>query len=180
MAYIDPPAFAGSEVLAAADLNVAMDDIRALKVLADSVAFCGVSLGRPAAQSIPTTVHTSVSWSEAPIDSSGWWSSGTDAVVPADAVPPGYSQAVLEIDIQASYATNGTGLRAVEVTVNGGVVEYQFKISAITGDTTQVAQTVWAQVSVGDIVNGKIYQSSGGDLAASEISMHIKRIGVIV
>src|ERR1700690_3239830 len=164
MAYIDPPTFAGSEVLAAADLNVAMDDIRYLKAAADSVEFCGVSLQRPAAQSIPTTVHTSVTWSSAPIDNTGWWTSGTDAIVPALAVPPGYTQVILEIDIQASYASNGTGLRAVEVTVNGGVIEYQFKISAVTGDTTQCAQTVWAICAAGDVINGKVYQSSGGAL----------------
>lgn len=178
MAYVDPGSFSPGDTLTASEVNVWADDIRYLKAAADSVAFDGVSLLRSSAQSIPNNTLTSISWSSAPLDVSGWWTSGTDMTVPAGAVPSGYTNAILEISAYARFVSNGTGTRSIAVIQNGSTVEAGISVSAITGDTTQVGGTWWAVVAVGDVLDIQVKQTSGGALNADFATCHAKRIGV--
>lgn len=180
MAYIDPPTFVAGTTLAAADLNVAMDDIRALKAEADASFFTGVALNRTTTLNIVTATWTDIPWDSAPVDAAGWWSTGANVTVPVGTVPPGYTSAVLEIQVTARFATNNTGNRAVRAVLNGAVIEFYASASAINGDTTTVASLVWAEVVDGDVIKGQIEQTSGANLNVTQMAMHVKRIGVVV
>lgn len=179
MTYITPPVFVAGTALAAADLNIMGSDIGDLDARVTAMAFEGVALARTTNLSVVTATFTDVPWSSASIDVSGWWTSGANITVPSGAVPPGFTSVVLEIDASCRFAANGTGSRAVEILLNGGVVEHAKYSSAISGETTTVDITVWAVAAAADVIKVDVYQTSGGNLDASQISAHVKRIGYL-
>lgn len=176
MTYATPPVFVAGMTLPAADLNVVGDDVAYLKAFADAQAGAGVSLLRGTNLSVVTATYTDMPWVSAPIDITGWWTSGASITVPAGLVPPGYSSVAVEIQASARFDANGTGSRGIEVLLNGGVVEVPFSTSAITGETTPVAVTVWADCVDGDVLKIAVYQSSGGNLNCNHANAHIKRL----
>ena len=176
MAYVDPPVFVPDTACAASDLNILSADIAFMEaqILAD--AGCGVSLLRGTNVSCTTATWTTISWVSAPIDVGGWWTSGTDIVVPSGLVPAGYSAIAVEIQTAARFDANGTGTREIQVLQNGSAVEVPFSTSAITGDTTPVGATVWASCVAGDVLTIQVYQNSGGNLNCNHANAHVKRI----
>jgi len=176
MAYVTPPTFVASAVLAAADLNIVSDDVAYLKAFADAQAGSGVSLLKGTSVSCTTATFTTIAWVSSPIDIGGWWTSGTNIVVPTGLVPPGYTSVAVEVQAAARFDSNGTGSRAIQVLLNGTVVEVPFSTSAITGDTTPVGVTVWADCVDGDVITVQVYQSSGGALNCNHCNAHVKRI----
>lgn len=180
MAYATPPTFVSGDVLTAAQLNVLSDDITYLKSQADTLAFCGVSLIKNSAQSIPDTSWTDIVWASTPVETGGnWWTSGSSVTVPTGAVPPGYTSVVLEVSLQVRFDANGTGSRAIQVMLDGSTVEWSFWTSAISGENTPLQQIVWVVATAGQVITGAVYQSSGGSLNASTMAMHIKRVGAL-
>lgn len=176
MAFVTPPVFVAGTALAAADLNVLGDDLNYLDAFANAQAGAGVSLLRGTSLSVVTATYTDVPWASAPIDITGWWTTGTDITVPSGLVPPGYSSVAVEIQAAARFDANGTGSRGIEVLLNGGVVEVPFSTSAIAGETTPVAVTVWPRCVDGDVIKIAVYQSSGGTLNCNHANAHIKRL----
>lgn len=176
MAYVTPPTFGADTALPASDLNVLSDDISYLKAFADAQAGSGVSLLRTTNLSVVTASWTDIPWGSAPIDITGWWTSGTDITVPSGLVPPGYTSVVIEIETRARFDQNGTGARQIQVMLNGGLVEIPFATSGITGETTPVAITVWADCVDGDVLTVQVYQNSGGNLNCNHAVAHVKRI----
>jgi hypothetical protein len=176
MAFVTPPAFVADTALPASDLNVLSDDISYLKAFADAQAGAGVSLLRGTNLSVVTATYTDMPWVSAPIDITGWWTSGANITVPAGLVPPGYSSVAIEIQASARFDANGTGSRGIEVLLNGSVVEVPFSTSAITGETTPVSVTVWADCVDGDVLKIAVYQSSGANLNCNHANAHVKRL----
>lgn len=176
MAFVTPPVFVPGTALAAADLNVLGDDINYLKAFADAEAGAGVSLLRGTNLSVVSATYTDIPWVSAPIDITGWWTSGANITVPTGLVPPGYTSVAIEIQASARFDANGTGSRGIEVLLNGSVVEVPFSTSAISGETTPVAVTVWANCLDGDVLKIAVYQSSGGNLNCNHANAHVKRL----
>jgi len=177
VAYTPPPAFAPDDVLAASDLNILSDDITDLDARATESAFMGVSLLRGSNQSISNATFTDISWTSASIDVGGWWSSGTSVVVPAGAIPSGFTTIYVEIHGQTRAASNGAGTRYLQFLLNGSVIEAAFNVSAITGDTTAIQHTVWAEVAAADVIKMQVEQTSGGALNFATNTFKIKRLG---
>lgn len=177
MAYTTPPTFVAAATLTAAELNILSDDIIDLDARAKQTRFTGVSLSRTAAQSIADTSFTALSWTSASIEVDNWWTSGTNVVVPAAAIPSGYTTIYVEIHGQTRAASNGTGTRAIQFKLNGTLIELAYNTSALTGETTAVQHTVWAEVAATNIITMEVYQTSGGALDFTTSSLKVKRLG---
>lgn len=177
MSYTTPPTFVASDVLAAADLNILSDDIIDLDARANEQAFMGVSLVRSSNQSTSTATLTDLSWTSANLDVGSWWTSGTDIVVPAGAIPSGFTTIYVEIHGQTRAATNATGSRTISFLLNGSTIEDNFSAGALAADPTTIQHTVWAEVAAADVLKMQVSQNSGGSLNWSNSSWKVKRLG---
>lgn len=177
MGFTTPPAFVSGAVLTAAQLNVLSDDITDLDARAKQTAFKGVSLLRNAAQSTSTATLTDLSWTSASLDVGGWWSAGTDIIVPASAIPAGYTTIYIEIHGQTRAATNATGSRTISFLLNGSTIEDNYSAGALAADPTTIQHTVWATVAAADVLKMQVSQNSGGALNWTNNSWKVHRLG---
>jgi hypothetical protein len=171
MTYTTPPTFAATDILAAADLNILGDDIVYLKGQTDALAASAVKLNRTSAQSIPDSTWTAVVWNNQLGDLGGWWSSGTNIVMPSD-FPAGVSAYFVDIPMVAVFATNTTGNRGVRLLLNGSVVE---QYSVFPPDIAAVNSSIF-EVAEGDVITMEVFQSSGGALNLSGVIITCKRL----
>lgn len=177
MSYTTPPTFVPDDELTADQLNILSDDISDLDARAHETAFQGVSLFRGSNQSIPDNSSTAITWSTASLDVGGWWSSGTDIVVPSDAIPDGFTSIYVECHGQTRFGIDATGYRYIAFYLNGSIIEAEFSGPGLAADITSLAHTVWAEVEAGDIITMELRQTSGGALNASTNSAKVKRLG---
>lgn len=179
MSWTTPPTFVASDPLAAADLNILGDDLVYLKGITDGVSFSGVSLQRSAVQSIPDSTNTSVTFTVEAFDYGSWFSSGTQAVVPAGAIPAGFTTIAVMCIAHAEYAANSTGTRRIRVLVNGSSAGGS-NSSAVNGDTTDLDASIPAIVAAGDTIELECNQSSGGALnVGANVKLFIYRIAPV-
>lgn len=164
-------------MLEADQLNILTDDIIELDARSDQTRFTGVSLVRGTSQSISDSTLTAISFSSASIDVDNWWTSGTNIVVPAGAIPAGYTSVYVEIHGQTRSATSGVGTRQLNFQLNGGTIEVSQSVTAISGETTTLSHTVWAEVEAGDIIVMNVQQNSGGSLNFDWSTCKVKRLG---
>lgn len=169
------PKTMGSEVGTSSDWNTYVRDNELyLYGVAQGVTFSGTRVVRSSNQSISDNTETAVSWSSETFDYGGWWSSGTNIVVPAGAIPSGYTSIACILQARAKFASNGTGNRKISALVNGssqgGVV-----VSAISGETTDVAIFTVALVAAADIITFEVRQTSGGNLNVTEAAAVVLR-----
>lgn len=165
-----------SEVLTSSDLNTYMrDDMEYLKGVVDGVGFQAVKLSRGAATSIPNSAFTAITWTDETYDYGGWWSSGTDIVVPAGAVPAGFTSIAVLVFARTRFAANGTGSRAIQPTFNGSASLGAASLTAITGELTEVTFADLGIVEAGDTITLELYQTSGGNLNATSTSITVAR-----
>lgn len=170
MAYTTPPTFIADDPLAAADLNILGDDLEYLKAITDGLTFSGTRETRSAATSISNATWTAVSWSAEVYDYGGWYSAGTDIVVPAGAIPAGFTTISVHCIFNASFAANGTGYRGIRLLVNGSSQVAQ-TIPGFASDTAIIVGTGYVVVEAGDILTVEVYQNSGGALNASSMQL---------
>ena len=112
-------------------------------------------------------------------DYGGWWASGTNIVVPAGAIPSGYTTIMVMVTATATFASNGTGYRMLRSLKNGS----QFgrdRISAISGDQTDLGFTEFVTAIAGDIITFEAYQNSGAGLNASAMLVNVVRFAPVV
>lgn len=181
MAYVDPPDATPSGTASSTDYNILTQDVRELKSVTDGVTFSAVSLTRGAHTSIANDTWTPVTWTAEVSDVGGWYSSGTDIVVPAGAIPAGYTTIALLV---APYGSNfdnasSTGARAARVLLNGSQV-----LAAWAGGTTDfdpVANSAGYifDVAAGDVITMEVYQNSGGSLDAYQMKIILARYAPI-
>ena len=175
MTYTTPPTFVAGDELAAADLNILGDDIVDLDGRVNGLTFSGVSLYRSSAQSIPNTTNTNITWTTESFDIGGWWSSGTKVIVPAGAVPAGYTTIAVDVSVSLRYVSNGTGTRRLRIMQNGAAVDGgDQSVSALSGETTIFDKTWTVIVEAADELEIDTYQSSGGAL-----NMDVARVQVL-
>lgn len=175
MAYTTPPTAVSSTTATAADFNVLGEDIEYLYGIAQGVAFSGVELTRAAATSIPNTTDTTITWSAEVSDIGGWYTSGTDIIVPSGAIPPGYTTIAAIAWVRGQFAANATGYRTMRLSVNG-TPTIAPTFPGISGDTAVVAYSYpILGLEAGDIITIDAYQNSGGALNVSNSRISLVR-----
>lgn len=174
MAWTTPPTFTAGTVLTAANLNIVSDDLVYLKGITDGVTFSGVQVTRGANQSIATSTDTNISPDTENLDSGGWYSSGTAVVVPAGAIPSGFTTIAVLVFASVKFATNGTGKRKVSVMKNGTSFG-SWKVSAIDDDTTDIQISEVVTVAAGDTVAVQVWQNSGSSINVTQAKLTVLR-----
>lgn len=174
MAYTTPPTFNSGDVLAASDLNILGDDIVYLKGITDGITASGVQVGRSTNQSIGDSTFVAVTYTGEGFDFGGWWSSGTDIIVPAGAIPSAFTTILVMCIVRVSFASNGTGYRRVRMLANGAEFARQ-TFGAISGDPTEIVMVDFAEVAAADVITTEVYQTSGGSLNLATASVTVMR-----
>jgi hypothetical protein len=175
MAWTDPPTFVSGGTVTAAQLNILGDDLLYLKGITDGVVVSGAQVTRSAAQSVPGSTSTNVSFSAEVFDYGGWWSSGTAITVPAGAIPDSFTTIIVLVQAAGSYASNSTGYRIFNWYKNGNQVLPGIKHAGINGDTTELAVSTFLSVAAGDVLSLRTYQNSGGNLDLSNVVVSVMR-----
>lgn len=174
MAYATPPTFVAGDILEAAQLNVLGEDIEFLYGVAQGVTWSGVQVYRTGSQSIANTTDTLVTWQAEAFDAGGWWTSGTNIVVPAGAIPPGYTTIAVHFICRVRFVDNGTGSRSLQVQVNGSSAGSN-AAKADSGETTEVWVADYAVVAAGDVITAQVRQSSNGALNMDSAKISVVR-----
>lgn len=163
MAYSSPPTFISGATLTAAQLNTLGDDLNYLKGVTDGVVASGVQINRTSSTSIADTTYTNITWQSEAFDYGSWYSSGTNIVCPAGAIPAGFTTILVHCVIRVQFATNATGLRRV-LLLKGGVEFARQTFGGLTGDPTDIVMVDYTTVASGDIITAQVYQTSTGAL----------------
>lgn len=165
MAWTVPPTFVASDPLAASDLNILGDDIAYLKAITDGVVFSGTKVTRAASTSIANNTDSPITFTAEGYDYGGWWSSGTDVVVPAGAIPAGYTTIAVMVTAQTTWVANGTGRRYLWITLNGS----HSVGASFTGDSGEdmfVSVTGFIICAAADVITLELKHTSGAGLNA--------------
>ena len=156
-----PQTFVASDVLAADELNILGDDIEYLKGVTDGVSFSGVQVRRAASQSIANNTDVEVSFDTQNFDIGSWWASGTDVIVPAGAIPSGFTVIGCTATASVKFAANGTGTRRAQIHKNGTQFA-SWTVSAIAGETTDIMLPDAVTIEASDVITLVVKQTSGG------------------
>ena len=178
MSYTAPPTFVADDVLAADELNVLSDDIAALYSVQQGLTFSAAQLRRAANQSIPDSTQTAISFDTETLDVGGWYSSGTNVVVPAGAIPAGATSIGLDVRGIITYASNTTGHRQIRLQLNGSDIDAISGSGLDGGDSTVIALSAVTTAVAGDILTLVAYQNSGGALNVTAARFTVLRLGV--
>jgi hypothetical protein len=174
MAYVDPPNFVSATTATAADANILSEDIRFLKGITDGVGFSGAQVSRTSAQSIADATDTDITFQAEAWDYGGWWTSGTDVIVPAGAVPAGYTSIATMFVARLRFVTEAAGGRIIKVNVNGSTVGMA-SVPGLSGDQTDVSVTCFAVVEAADVITLVARQNSGGALNCDVANLTVVR-----
>lgn len=166
MAYVAPPNFVSGAVLTEANLDILSDDIAYLYGIANAQAFSGCQVTRAASTNIADATTTPITWTAETFDLGSWWASGTNIVVPAAAIPAGYTTVMVMVSARDRWAASGTGARTLSVAKNGSAFG-AVTTSGIAGETLDQSVIEFTSAVVGDIFTVTVAQSSGGVLAVS-------------
>jgi hypothetical protein len=175
MAWTTPPTWNSGDTLAASDLQIVSDDLSYLKAVADGTTFLGTRVTRAAATSIPDSTSTAITFTAENYDYGSWWASGTDIIVPAAAIPSGFTTIAVSITVRVVFASNGTGQRRASIKVNGSAIVNP-SVGAVSGDTTEISFSIPWPVAAADVITMEVYQNSGGALNASSMACTVYRI----
>ena len=173
MAYVDPPTFVASDPLAAAELNVLSDDIRALSAVQEGVTFSGVQLYITSQESIADTTATAVDWHAEQFDYGGWWSTGDTITVPAGAIPTGYTALALLVFARARFGDDATGNRRLNVLRNAASFGQRTYNGLDGGDDTDVSMSEVTIAQAGDTITMEVYHNAGHalNIVAADITI---------
>ncbi len=122
------------------------------------------SLERNTAQSIPNNAYTAIAWNGERTDTDGVHAAGSSQVVITQA-------GLYSISPSATFVNNATGVRAIQLLLNGSVLR-NVGVGAVSGfGTTIQTPTLYVQCVVGDILTVEVYQNSGAalNLAAATV-----------
>lgn len=163
-----PPTFTPSTAGAAADMNLIRDAILELQASMESLGASAVKVNRTSAQSIPDDTWTEVSFNNQLLDIGGWWSSGTDVIMPSD-FAAGITAHFVLLPLVAVFASNATGSRGVRSLLDGSVVEQYTFDASVAGATTCAVTTSMGEVEEAGVITMEVYQNSGGALNLSGV-----------
>lgn len=176
MAWTDPPTFSDGVTLPASQLNqYVRDNLNYLKGIADGVSFSGTRVTRAASTSISDSTDSGITFTGEGYDYGSWWASGTNVVVPAGAIPSGYTTIAVQCVGSTTWTANGTGRRYVYVKQNGTVVAGVNTTGDASEDMFMVAPPAFVVVAAGDLITLSVKQTSGGALAAYNSQLIVVR-----
>lgn len=123
---------------------------------------------RVASQTITTGGSgTAVSFSAEEIDSNGMWSSGTNVTV----------QVAGTYDLNGStiFATGATGVRAINVQVNGTIVAEQKRTN--TNQSDPISVSTKARLAVNDVITLVVFHTQGASLGVTVSRLAAVQVG---
>jgi hypothetical protein len=178
MAWTTPPTFVADDPLAAADLNILGDDLEYLKAITDGLSFSAVRVTRVASTTVPNNAWTAVSFSAETYDYGSWWSSGTNVVVPAAAIPAGSTNIALLCQVRSVFAPDSVGYRGMRILLNG-TPEISFTSASFATDNSHIAGSAFIVVEAGDILTVERFQNSGSGLAGTFAQFDAARYAIV-
>lgn len=168
-----------SEVVSASDLNTYLrDNVDYVYGQVSGLTFSGCTLTRVAATSIPDATNTAITWTTERKDVGGWYSSGTQIIVPAGAIPSGSTTIAVKVECRTVFVANATGRRRIRLLKNGT----PFRSPSVSGDASDDSEVFVSGVEyvvATDIITVELYQNSGGSLNASETIVDVYRLGPV-
>lgn len=170
-----PPTFNAGDILEADQLNQLGEGIVELQAVTEGVTFSGTKLNRTSNQSTTSGADETVTWTTEVFDYGGWWTSGTDIVVPSGAIPGSFSTIAVLILARVKFASNSTGNRRIQLQVNGSSIGSRTVGGLSGGDPTDVQIQAVQVVAAADVITVVGYQSSGGALDISEANVSVLR-----
>jgi len=123
--------------------------------------FVGCVLYKTANQSLSSGTVTMVTWGEEVVDTDGFHSlvSNDQRIT----IPSGKAGKYL-ISVMVTYGSNATGFRQLGVRVNGTGLAALYETSALSGTETTQTFTMIYPLAVGEYIEARAYQNSGGNL----------------
>ncbi len=124
---------------------------------ASAASYSGVSLGNTADQTISNTTNTAITWSTEGFDTDSFHSTVTNT---SRITIPAGKAGKYQVNLFGSWYNNSTGVRILSIYLNGAVVKVVKMQSVLEEQSQMIAMTL--NLSVGDYVEGYVYQNSGG------------------
>lgn len=174
MAYVTPPTAAPGATAKASDFNILGADIEYLYGVSQGVTFSAVRVTRSAATGVANATWAIKSFTAETYDYGSWWSSGTNVVVPAGAIPAGYTTIAVQVQARCIFDANATGYRGVRILKNGSA-EVTGTQAAFATDSAHVQCLGYIIVAAADILTVEVYQNSGGALDVSSTQFDVAR-----
>jgi hypothetical protein len=174
MAYTAPPTFVSGDPLTAAEMNVLGDDIAYLYGVNQGLTFSGTMVSRAAATSIPNGSWTAITFSAETFDYGAWWGSGATVIVPAGAIPSGFTTIALLIIARTKFAGDNAGFRGIAVQQNGSDL-IGSTVGAVDGGDTEIVVTGFTVAEAADTIGLNLYQTSGAALNAAGTTLTVVR-----
>jgi hypothetical protein len=179
MAWTTPKTFAALTELTASELNTHLrDNLNYLKSIADAVSFSGCQALRTTNQSIGSGSDVEISFTSQQFDYGDWFApTSTDVIVPAAAIPSGFTAIGLLVIGAIRWEANSSGSRAVRIAKNGTAFGYQGVGG--TADIMDVAVTDFCTAAAGDTITMLAKQTSGSTLVVNYAQLSVFRFGVV-
>lgn len=178
MAWSDPPTFTAATLTASQMNQYVRDNTNHLKGIADGLTFSAVRVSRSAATSITNAAWNEITFTAEAFDYGSWWSSGTDIVVPAGAIPAGYTTVAIQAHIRTVFAANATGSRHIRLLLNG-TSEIAGSQASFATESARIFVSDLVVVAAADILTLELYQDSGGALDATFTQATIARFAPV-
>lgn len=173
-----PPTFVAATELAAADLNLIRDAILELQLRADGADYMGVQVQRNTNQAVADSTDVAVSFGTQVADIGGWWSSGTNIVVPAGAIPAGAGSIAVRVVMRATFASDSSHSRRVLGYLNGVAFGSKVLRGSDDGPTdVELIEVAYGCVA-GDVITMIVRQSTGSSLNITFAQATVERAGV--
>lgn len=178
MSYVDPDYAVAGDPASSDAYNILVDDVKDHEERILGQAFSGALVRRGTNQSISNATWVKASFTGEELDVGGWFAAtSTDIIVPASAIPTGFTTIAVEVLENIRFAANGTGARMCRVSVNGTPSDGQPSGPSLASDPTSIVGFDFVTVAAGDVITIEVYQSSGGALNMASARVAVKRLG---
>lgn len=177
MSYSTLASKSSGDPISVTDWSTLRDDLTDHEARIQANTFSGCILERTSVQSIPDATGTGVSLTVETLDEGGWFpGSGSTITVPSAAIPAGYTNIVVRIEVNVEWDDNPTGRRTVNINKNAALLGPNFQMDAPSISLGQSnTRTYWFEA--GDTINVQVFQDSGGALDLNSALVTIARIG---
>lgn len=181
MAWTTPKTWGSLTTLTATDMNTHIrDNLNYLKGITDAIPFSGAQATRSTAQSIPNASDTNITFTTEAFDYGGWFTaSNTKIIVPAGAIPSGFTTIGLMVVGVVRFATStGAGSRYLRLRKNGT----QFGSLGIGGiaDIQDLTVVDFTTAIATDYIEVQVHQTLGSSLDVTSATLSVVRYGLVV
>lgn len=180
MAWTTPKTWASLTELTASEMNTHVrDNMLYLKALADAIPFSGAQALRVTDQNVANNSAEYITLTSQNYDVGGWFApSSTKIIVPAAAIPTGYTSIYVMAVGTLEFTTNsGAGGRMISLHRNQTRFGYQ-RVSGIDDGQQALTLTDFSVAEEGDEFQIEAFHTLGSTLAVVYAALSIVRIGV--